>query len=264
MKNLVVAGVAAVLLGCSQEQREDAIERVSSAAKELNGAERTTPVIVAEARRKEKRRQDTQWTKENQALHPVEYCQAQLAELEKMAKSLQVQAHSIATAKAAATRRMADAEAQMAGLAKLLQSAKAAYRAADVSNQWPVVVNGYRLSKEKAQGKIVDVAERIASLKSSAERWRVALVTMEKKAMRLDSEQRKLVVIRERVQTTLDDLKTKQVVDGVNGISDALGAISDSMASLGTQVGDPALDDFVLPDPATERVKKFEEIMSDR
>lgn len=262
MKKFIVISVAVALSGCSQEQREDAIDRVTSAAKELNGVANTTPTIVAEARRKEKHRQDTQWTKENQALHPIEYCQAQLEELDKMAQSLQVQVHSVATAKAGEARKESDAESKISGLAKLLHDAKDAYRVAEASNNWPIVVNGFRLSREKAQDKIVDAAQKITDLKSIIDRCKQTIVVLEKKSTRLDQEQRKLVSIRERVQATLDDLRTKQVVDGANGIADALNAISDSMASFGHENDDPALDDLMVPDAKESRLLKFNEIMS--
>ena len=77
------------------------------------------------------------------------------------------------------------------------------------------------------------------------------------------AEQRRVVAIRERVQSVLDDLKTKQVVDGANGISDSLNAISDSMASFSPDADDPSLEDLAMPDSATERSQLFKEIMAE-
>lgn len=259
---IIIPIVAIILVGCSPEQREEAIERTTRAARELNGMEGREPDVVREAKRKEWMRQNTKWTKENQALHPVEYCQEQLSELERMSKVLQVQYHSIASAKAAAVRKQTDGESQIVGLSKLLTEIKSLYRVADASNNWPIVVNGFQLSKERAQEKIVDAANSISSVKIAVAHEKEVVVALAKKALRLDAEQRKLISIRERVQAALDDLRTKQVVDGANGISDALNAISDSIASLGCENDDPALDDLIVPDANEERLMKFNEIMS--
>lgn len=263
MKKLIILSVAVALSGCSQEQREDAIDRVTSAAKELNGAASRTPSIVAEARRKEKRRQDTQWTKENQANHPVEYCQAQLEELDALAKSLQVQVHSLAITKASIQRKRNEANDEIRRFSKALKDAKDAYRTAEATNKWPMALNGFQLSRERAEQKIVDMAQKIAMQKEVVEKGKNVLGSLEKKSLKLDAEQRKLVAIREKVQTTLEDLKTKQVVDGADGISDALDAISDSMVSLGVDVSDPSIDELVIPAAGDERVRMFKEIMAD-
>ena len=101
MKTLLITALCAgsvILSGCSKESRDEVIERTTKAAKELNGSERKSkdkdenkpPDIVAEQQRKERVRQNTQWTAENQALHPVEYCQAQLEEVAKYAKSRKI------------------------------------------------------------------------------------------------------------------------------------------------------------------------------
>ena len=263
MKKLIMISVVVALSGCSQEQREDAIDRVTSAAKELNGAVNATPTIVVEAQRKEKRRQDTQWTKENRALHPVEYCQAQLEELDRMAQLLQVQVHSIATAKASVRRKREDGVSQIESLGKLLKEAKDAYREADAENKWPMALNGFQLTKERAMQKIVDIAQKISAQKTFVEKSKNVLASLEKKSIKLDVEQRKLVIIREKVQTTIDELKTRQIVEGVNGVLDALNAINDSIASLGVDASDPSIEDLLIPSTENDRVRLFKEIMSE-
>lgn len=259
----------AVIIGCSQESREEAIDRTKKAAQALNGdskavdKEHDVPNVVAEQKRKEIIRQNTKWTKENQSLHPIEYCQAQLEELDRMSKALQVQVHSIATAKAAMLRERDDAVAQVESFGKLLKDAKATYRAAEAANAWPMVLNGFQLSRERAEQKIVDMAQRISTQKSFVEKSKNMLASLEAKSVKLDGEQRKLGAIREKVQTTLEDLKTKQVVDGANGVADALNAINDSMSSLGIDAADPTIDELVVPTGEVERTRLFQEIMAE-
>ena len=180
--------VLVLLVGCSREERDAAIDRATMAAKELNGAAESVPTLVREQQRKERIRQNTEWTKENQALYPIEYCQAQLAELDRMSKALQVQVHTVATSKTAIDRQDAEERAQEEGLTRLLTEAKESYRSADAKNEWPMPLNGFRLPKARAEEKIVEMAQRIAALKASIENRTNLLATYEKKRMRLGQE----------------------------------------------------------------------------
>ena len=271
MKNTTMCIALALFMttGCSEEQRDELIKRTTKAAQELNGnssseaKEHTVPNIVAEQKRKENIRQNTTWTKENQALHPEEYCQAQLAELDKMAKILQVQVHSILTSKATADRKKSDAASQVESFTRLLSEAKTAYRKAEATNDWPLTLNGFQLSREKAEQKIVDVAQRISSARAVVAKSANLITTLEKKLQKLEAEQRRVIMVRESVQTTLSDVKTRLVVEGVNGIADALDAISDSMSSLGRDHNDPSIDDLVIIDTSAERGRLFAEIMAE-
>ena len=105
MKKLSVAvcviamGGLAIFYGCSKEARDEAMNRIGKAGKALNGEvrpddkEHETPNIVAEQQRKERIRQNTKWTPENQAKFPVEYCQAMLEQVDKDAKQYEVVMH---------------------------------------------------------------------------------------------------------------------------------------------------------------------------
>ena len=94
-----------------REQREAMLDKVAVLG-DSSGGEKT-PRIVREQQRKERVRQNMEWTPENQALHPIEYCQAQLEKLSENASRLDVQAHKYAVAKNQAERVIADSEAQL-------------------------------------------------------------------------------------------------------------------------------------------------------
>ena len=81
--------------------------------------------------------------------------------------------------------------------------------------------------------------------------------------IKLDVEQRKLVSVREKVQSTIDELKTKQIVEGVNGVSGAMDAINDSMASLGVDTSDPSIEDILIPSIENDRAQMFSKIMAE-
>ena len=148
----IVGLVALYLLGCSREERDEAMNRMGKAAKALNGEVRpndqkhATPNIVAEQQRKERIRQNTKWTAENQALHPIEYCQAQLEEIDRYSRQLEVSKHKLLTNQNTTRRKLAENEAQIKSISAFLDSAKKVYREAEDKNQWPMVLNGFSLS----------------------------------------------------------------------------------------------------------------------
>ena len=76
----------AVVVGCSQDDRDEIAERGGNAWNAIKGETtpgEKTPRIVKEQQRKERIRQNNTWTPENRAHHPVEYCQAQLEDLQR-------------------------------------------------------------------------------------------------------------------------------------------------------------------------------------
>ena len=136
MKLITAVGIVALVgavgyVGCSREGRDEAMARLGKAGRALNGevrpddAEHDVPNIVREQQRKERIRQNTQWTAENRALHPVEYCQAMLADLDDYAKRLEVVMHKMMVAKSAAAREISDNETMAKSLSKFLDEAKA-------------------------------------------------------------------------------------------------------------------------------------------
>lgn len=267
MRNITIAlFLALAICGCSEDSREEAAERLATAGKALTGEVRSdgkTPKVVADQQLKERKRQDTEWTPENQALHPIEYCQAQLETLAENAKRLDVQAHKYAVAKNQALRTISDAEAQLASVAQFLDEAKRAYRESETSGKWPVTIRGFALSKEKAQEKIVEAAEKRPTLQGTIARNRTLLAVVEKKAIRVAEEQKNIVKTKERIQMVLNDLNLKKVVDGDDGITDALKAINDTLGSLGTNYDDPAIDDLLVPDKASTIKMSFDAIMAE-
>lgn len=273
MKILVLAGVAAAVavvchVGCSRESRDEAIGRLGRAGRALNGevrpddVEHDVPNIVNEQRRKERIRQNAKWTAENRARHPVEYCQAQLEELERHAAYLEVAAHEIACKRAETVRVMGDDEGMVRSLERFLEEAKAAYRAAEASNAWPVVLGGFSLSRDKVREKIVEAADRIPALRSRAGTKRNLLNKLGKRAEFVLKEQKTVVQLRERVETTLADLRLKQVLDGEKSVSDALNAISDQMGALGVDHDDPTIEEVIAPDRRSAIAGDFDRIMA--
>ena len=267
MKNilLVFGGIAMMIVAyfiiAPREQREAMLDGAARLGDSTDADK--TPWIVKKQQRKERRRQDMEWTPENQALHPVEYCQAQLERLEEYASQLDVQAHKYAVAKNQMLRGITDAEVKLVGIARFLEESKRAYKEAVASNQWPVRIGGFALAKEKAQEKIVEAAERRPALQTTIARGKNMLASLEKKIVRVSEEQKNIVKIKERIQMTLTDLNLKKVVDGDNGITDTLNAINDSLGALKTDYDDPSVDDLLVPDKASAIKVSFDAVMAE-
>ena len=263
---LILVGVIAVIvmlgfLIAPREQREAMLDKVAVLGDSPDGEK--MPRVVREQQRKERIRQDMEWTPENQALHPIEYCQAQLEMLSEHASRLDVQAHKYAVAKNQAVRTVSDAEAQLADIAKFLNDAKCAYKESAKSGKWPVTIRGFALPKEKAEEKIVSAAEKRPTLQATIARNKALLMQLEKKLERVSEEQRSIVKTKERIQMVLNDLNLKKVVEGDNGIIDALNAINDSIGSLGTNYEDPSVDDLVSPEKISKIRMSFDAIMAE-
>lgn len=273
-KLIIVASVVslcgfALVNGCSKEDRNEAMNRLGKAGQALNGEvspddeEHDTPNIVAEQQRKERIRQNTKWTAENQALHPVEYCQAQLEDIGRVSQQLEVQAHKYAVAKSQVQRSITNAETQIANFEKFLAEGKKAYREAEAAGKWPTSVNGYSMTQDKLRDKLVEAARRIKPLKESAAKNTVLLKSLERKSGLVAARQREAVELKERLTITISDLKLKKIDEGSDGLKDTLNALNDSLASLGGDLSDPSLDDLASSDSKSSTQAEFDALMAE-
>ena len=264
---LIVAVVGIVVcVGCSQDDREEIADRVGNAGRALTGESATgekTPRIVKEQQRKERIRQNNTWTPENRAHHPVEYCQAQLEDLQRYARELEARAHEKSCAIAAVKRTLGDNEAMEKNLKKFIDDAKKTYKECEAANSWPAKLGGYTFSREKTQEKIIDAAQKLADIQMNANSKRNQLVALEKTLKITQDEQKRIVKIREQVQNTINDLRIKKVIDGDDGVVASLNAIEDNMGALGVNYDDPKIENIIQPDEKTTREDLFKKIMAD-
>ena len=263
---VVVAAGVAVCIGCSQDDRDELAERGGNAWNALKGETapgEKTPRIVKEQQRKERIRQNTTWTPENRAHHPIEYCQAQLEELQRYGRELEARAHEKSCAIAAVKRTLGDSGDMEQSLKKFLADAKAAYKECEAANSWPAKLGGYSLSREKTQEKIIDAAQKIAEIQSKTASKQNQLVALEKTLKATQNEQKRIVKIREQIQNTINDLRIKKVIDGADSIVASLNAIEDSMGVLGVDYDDPKIESIIQPDEKATREELFKKIMAE-
>ena len=262
---IAIVGVV-VVIGCSQEDRDEIVERGGNALNALKGETtlgEKTPRIVKEQQRKERIRQNNTWTPENRAHHPIEYCQAQLEELQRYSRELEARAHEKACAIAAVKRTLGDNGTMEQSLKKFLADAKKAYKECEAANSWPAKLGGYSLSREKTQDKIIDAAQKLSEIKSKTASKQNQLVALEKTLKITQDEQKRIVTIREQVQNMINDLRIKKVIEGDDGIVAALNAIEDNMESLGVDYDDPKVESIIQPDEKATREELFKKIMAE-
>ena len=267
---LVVLGIGVVaglvgLAGCSREGRDEAITRAADAARALNGDpdEPRTPDIVRKQQQDEKKRQNTEWTAENQAKHPIEYCQAQLRQVDDMAQRLETEVHKLNVLRAGQDRKAKENDTTAAKMEKQLAELKTAYREAEASGAWPMSYNGFQLPKPKAQKFIVETNARLSTAREQSAPIKNVLARIDRRLAEIQKEQVTLVRTKEKLNVTLSALQAKDVVEGEKGISDALEAINDSIGSLSGWTDELSFEDISAGTPEMEISSAFDEIMAD-
>ena len=262
---IAVVGIA-IVIGCSQDDRDEIVERGGNALNALKGETtpgEKTPRIVKEQQRKERIRQNNTWTPENRAHHPIEYCQAQLEDLQRYGRELEARAHEKSCAIAAVKRTLGDNETMEQNLKKFIADAKRAYKECEAANSWPAKLGGYSLSREKTQEKIIDSAQKLSEIQAKTSSKQNQLVALEKTLKVTQNEQKRIVKIREQIQNTINDLRIKKVIDGDDSIVASLNAIEDSMGVLGVDYDDPKIESIIQPDEKTTREELFKKIMAE-
>ena len=268
VKWLMIALIASaiVYVGCSQDDRDEIAERGSNALSALKGETtpgEKTPRIVKEQQRKERIRQNNTWTPENRAHYTVEYCQSLLETLQRQARDLEARVHETSCAISAVKREISDNEAMEQNLNKFINDAKKAYKESEAANSWPAKFGGYAFSREKAQEKIIDAAQKISAIKSNASSKQNRLTALEKKLKRQQDQQKEIVKTRETVQDKINDLRTGKIIEADDGIVNSLNSIKDNLQSLGTDYDDPKIEDIIQPDEKTTREELFKKIMAE-
>ena len=264
---IVVATVGvAFFVGCSQDDRDEIVERGGNAVNALRGETSTgekTPRIVKEQQRKERIRQNNTWTPENRAKHPIEYCQAQLEDIQRYSRELEARAHEKSCAIAAVKRTLGDNDTMAQNLKKFIDEAKQTYKDCEAANSWPAKLGGYSFSREKTQDKIVDAAQKLSEIQAMTGNKQNQLVALEKTLKVTQDEQKRIVKVREQIQNTINDLRIKKVIDGDDCIVASLNAIEDSMGVLGVDFDDPKIESIIQPDEKATREELFKKIMGE-
>ena len=221
------------------------------------------PTVVSKQMEKERIRQNTNWTAENQALYSKEYCLAKLEETEKMGRSLENLAYKLALTRKTNERKQKEAEVNLQKMEVFLKTMKQLYRQAEAKNLWPVELNGCKLERQQLEKRIVEANERVLQYKANKDGCILAERKLMRKAEHVFATQQRLVKTRAQIQSTLETLQLKVVIEGEDGILDALEAINDSMGALVVESEEESLEDLMRQPEAVEHKAAFEKIMSE-
>lgn len=260
---LAVLAVAAIAFFGTRASREDAIDRVSDAARALNGKADDTPDVVRDQRRRERERQNSKWTLENQRKHPLEYCQAMLEQLDADDAALDVSLHKYQTAQAATTREVAANESDVKKYSEFLEKAKAAYRAATEAGTWPVAFNGRDLTQDEFQDRIIDADKRLKAAQKKLPELKSRLATLAKREAMAMKDQEEIATLREKFQSMIRDIELSNVGSETGRLDDSLGALRDSLTALGQSVASDGDEDFFTTSPDEEKKSTFDAIMGE-
>lgn len=133
------------------------------------GRDDEKPRIVREAERRERERQNTQWTPENIRANPALFLQDMIAASDALKNKIEAQDIAFIRLKKQAARKVSEADSAIARYTKFLNEAKKQYKAAkENGNAFPVNVNGFELSEEELSEKVADALERIELSKKIA------------------------------------------------------------------------------------------------
>ncbi len=261
IKTLAVsAALCALVVGCSDESRDAAIERMSNAAKELNGGEPDgTPRVVKEARAKEARRQNTKWTPENKSKYSLEYCREALEQLDKHEKSLKAVQLKLNIEEQKCQTQHKRLQTLKTKLDDLFPRLKQAYKNAEATNQWPIVLGTLRYDKESARTAILEWKDKIDSLPSELSQVEVNRKRLQQRGRQVREELINLGKTREKIRLTISTLETKQIASGTSSVADSVKDIDASLNAIDKVINDSTIDDVMM----FETDAKFDAIMAE-
>lgn len=260
---IVVLTIAGIAFFSTRSDRADAIDRVSDAAKALNGKADDTPDIVKEQRKRERERQNSKWTLENQRKHPLEYCRAMLEQLDSDDKELDVSLHKYQTAQLATKRQIDAEEIDVKKYTEFLGKAKPAYRTAEAAAAWPASFNGRELTQKAFQDYIIDANERLQAAQSKLPELKLRLETLAKREAKAVKSQKEISALREKFQGMIRDIEMNRIGAETGNLDDSLGALRDSLSALGQSDAVRNDDDIFAPSADEERISAFDAIMEE-
>lgn len=254
--NYTSTSIAALLIaatigaGCSQGSREEAIDRVTDAAKTLNGKADKTPDVVKEQIKKEKERQNSQWTIENVTAHPIEACNAKIEEIDAKIAKAEVAFNRAVSEKASAENAKSIAEADATKYGEFLEKARPAYKAAKESGKWPITVNGYKLGEEAAEDKILAALKKGEEARARSEKAATKIANMEQRRKEVKRIIADLKDQREKVLEYRENIRSGQLQNEIKGLVGVLndgGVRMTDLEAVNSTQGIDTSDDVFTP-----------------
>jgi len=251
-KASAVALAAACLAGCGPV--EDIAERVEE---ELN-----TPRVVRKAAAREAAKQNNTWTSENIQKNPYLFVQDQIRNCDELQAKIEAQTITMARLNKQATRMAGESESAITRYSDFLEQAKAAYKAAEVSGAWPVVINGYKLDEDRLAERIGDALEGVEMAGKRRDGAEVVARKTEQRKELLKAKKKELASLRSQLVQQGEEIKMNSQLAEIKELSNVLNVMKDMMV----EIDDPAvasLEDLTAEDPKAARKRDIRAFLDD-
>lgn len=219
---------AALLAGCSREDAASAVQDARTTIGELITPESGNPdnmLVVRQAKLKERRRQNTQWTPENISAHPELYLQECQEDVKAAIAQYDAILLSLRKLRNENERKVRESDAEVARLNRFIEEAKPFF--ADENTVYPVTVSGFSFTKEQfvkqLRAAIKDRDRRQGETASSRQRAKAAEARISQIERAKESAEDTL----RSLETKLADVKANKALSDVGGIKDTVNGILD-------------------------------------
>lgn len=248
--SLLLAATTLLVAGCSREDASATVKNVRTTVGELVTPDSGNPddmLVVRQAKLKERRRQNTQWTAENISAHPDLYIQQCQEDVQAAISQYDAILLSIRRLRNENARKAEEAEQEVARLTRFIDEAKPFF--ADENTVYPVTVSGFTFSKDEflktLRRAIKDRERHQAAAAPARQRVKVADVRLSQVENAKESAEETLRTLAMK----LEDVKANKALTGVNGIKDTVSGILDFADAI-QQGGEIPLDVIGTPDGA--------------
>ena len=244
---LAAAVVSALVAGCSREDASAAVQDIGTTVGELVTPEAGNPdntLVVRQAKLKERRRQNTQWTPENISAHPDLYlrqCQedvrAAIAQYDALLLDMRrIRNENVRTAD--------EAGKEAERLNRFIDEAKPLF--ADEGTAYPVTVSGFTFTKDQFVKKLRDAIKDRNRFEAAAAPARQRAKAAEVRIGQIEKAKESAEDALRDLETKLADVKANKALTGVNGIRDSVNGILDLAGGIQSDI----VDTSVLGEPS--------------
>lgn len=250
---LVLALTAAWMAGCGQV--EEVADRV---AEELK-----TPRVVRKAAAREAAKQNDTWTSENIQKNPYLFIQDQIRRCDELKAKIEAQDITMVRLGKQAARSAEESDSLIARYTLFLDEAKPAYKAAEASGEWPVVINGFKLDEEQLIDRIADALERIELARKDRETGETIARKTEMRRGVLKTKKKELASLRLQLVQQGEQVKMNSQLAEIEDLASTLGVMKDMMLEIEEDPTLATLEDLTAENPKAVRKRAIRAFLDD-
>ena len=248
-----LALAAVWLAGCGQV--EEIADRVTEDLK--------TPKVVRQAAAREEARQNNTWTSENIQKNPYLFIQDQIRRCDELKNKIEAQDITMVRLGKQAARSVEESTSMITRYTTFLEQAKPAYKAAEASGEWPVVINGFKLDEEQLVDRIADALERIELAKKDQETGATIARKTEMRRGVLKTKKKELASLRLQLVQQGEQVKMNSQLAEIEDLASTLGVMKDMMLEIEEDPTLASLEDLTAEDPNALRKRSIQTFLDD-